>query len=267
LRHGEALKQRSRLFVSIFADAQDNDDSFYGAGTEYLRELYPYVERAITDNALTARNWIDRFGIPEEFFCPVYGLIPNTHNSTVNPSVRDHVLWAGRLDSGKRLDIVYEIARLSPEIHFDIYGNEIIEKIPSVIGALKNLPNVSLQGKYDGFFSLPTEKYFAFLYTTQCDGLPNVLLEATAAGLPVAAPDRGGIRDFVTNDTGWLVPRHTDAQAYVQILKKIREEPLEARTRWERAHVLLATRHSAKTFSRALFSAYCAENSPLAEFQ
>jgi glycosyltransferase involved in cell wall biosynthesis len=45
------------------------------------------------------------------------------------------------------------------------------------------------------------------LFTSQEDNLPNILLEAAAAGLPVVALDAGGVRDIVRNEvTGTLAP-------------------------------------------------------------
>ena len=149
-----------------------------------------------------------------------------------------------------------ETAKL-PDIFFDIYGTSVLaKKADPSVAALQKLPNVRLCGKYDGFTSLPVENYFAFLYTTQCDGLPNVLLEAVAAGLPVVAPDRGGIRDFVTSGTGWLIPNHTDVLGYVKALQEIQDQPQEARRRWECARALLQKRHNMQVFSSSLSEAY-----------
>jgi len=53
------------------------------------------------------------------------------------------------------------------------------------------------------------------------DGLPNVILEAAVAGLPVAASDAGGIGEFVANEeTGLLVPPG-DASALADALRRI----------------------------------------------
>ena len=45
-----------------------------------------------------------------------------------------------------------------------------------------------------------------FLLTSRMEGLPNVLIEAQAAGTPVVAPDVGGVREtFDHGETGWLL--------------------------------------------------------------
>ena len=255
-QYGNALRHMSKVFVSIFTDEQDRKDIFYGAGVDYLREFVPHVTKVITDNAVTSEDWEKRFGLHKDFFHPVYGVIANTDNSWSNPVRRDRVLWAGRLDDQKRLDILCEVAEKLPDIHFDVYGTLVLNKKLAVANSLRALSNVTLHGKYDGFINLPRGKHFALLYTTQYDGLPNVLLEATAAGLPVIAPDRGGIRDFITNKTGWLIANNTDIEAYITALREVQGNKEEAKVRWENAYALITERHSLKKFSQNLLEAY-----------
>jgi glycosyltransferase involved in cell wall biosynthesis len=56
---------------------------------------------------------------------------------------------------------------------------------------------VSLHGGYDDFARIVRQDHSAFVYTSAWDGLPNVLLEAASANLPIVAPDIGGIRDLI----------------------------------------------------------------------
>ncbi|MBW3636749.1 MAG: glycosyltransferase [Armatimonadetes bacterium] len=56
------------------------------------------------------------------------------------------------------------------------------------------------------------------------DGLPNVLLEAAALGLPLVTSDSEGARDFVDEDTAWLFPS-SDAMALATALGNVVSRP------------------------------------------
>lgn len=62
----------------------------------------------------------------------------------------------------------------------------------------------------------------AFLHVSLTEGLPQVLWEAQAAGLPVVATDVGGVRGAV-GDTSLLIPP-ADADAAVEALERLRED-------------------------------------------
>ena len=71
------------------------------------------------------------------------------------------------------------------------------------------------------------DSYDAFLYTSAFDGLPNVLLEALSAGLPVIAPDVGGIGEAVVNEvTGRLIEADDDTLVarYAQAICSLYED-------------------------------------------
>lgn len=74
----------------------------------------------------------------------------------------------------------------------------------------------------------------AFLFGSRTEGLPNSLLEAMAAGVPVVAMDVPGCRDVVrSGGTGLLVPAG-DAKALAKGLLYVLEHATEAH-RWGRA--------------------------------
>jgi glycosyltransferase involved in cell wall biosynthesis len=74
------------------------------------------------------------------------------------------------------------------------------------------------------------------------DGLPNALLEAQAAGIPVLASDAGGIPEAIEHgQTGFLVPRsqlHRLGEAALEVLKMPADQ---------RAQVVAAARQSVET--------------------
>jgi glycosyltransferase involved in cell wall biosynthesis len=61
-----------------------------------------------------------------------------------------------------------------------------------------------------------------FVFPTRAEGMPNVLAEAAAAGLPVVATDLPGCTDYAVanGETGWLVPPE-DVAAFTQAVERI----------------------------------------------
>lgn len=100
---------------------------------------------------------------------------------------------------------------------------------------------------------LPLEKYDAFIYTSDFDGLPNILLEMLGAGLPVIAPDVGGIREAVINGvTGKLVSGADEESlvvAYVDAVKDIYGDWSATLHAGLRARELVLTQHGPAQFS------------------
>jgi glycosyltransferase involved in cell wall biosynthesis len=63
------------------------------------------------------------------------------------------------------------------------------------------------------------------ILTSRTEGLPGVVLEAAAAGLPVIAADVGGVRDAVDDGvSGWVVPAGDEA-AFTRALQSLSADP------------------------------------------
>ena len=84
-----------------------------------------------------------------------------------------------------------------------------------------------------------------FVLSSRYEGLPMVLLEAGACGVPVVATDVPGTREVVVDgETGWLAPAG-DPQELAKTMMKLMRMPLDARhAMGERAR-----RHVAEYFS------------------
>jgi glycosyltransferase involved in cell wall biosynthesis len=63
-----------------------------------------------------------------------------------------------------------------------------------------------------------------FVLPSRKEGLPNSILEAMAAGLPVVATDVGGIGEAVTRSCGRLVP-YSDVPALAEALRRLIDSP------------------------------------------
>ena len=115
------------------------------------------------------------------------------------------------------------------------------------------MQNVRYYGPFDGLQSLPIERYDIFLYTSQWDGLPNVLLEAVSMGLPVVASATGGIPDLIQHGkTGFLVEPYDKIEGYVNCLTRIQQNRQLLQSVSLKAHELVSQRHSWENFVAVL---------------
>jgi glycosyltransferase involved in cell wall biosynthesis len=81
----------------------------------------------------------------------------------------------------------------------------------------------------------------ALVLSSVVEGLPMVLIEAAAAGLPCVATDVGGVREVVLDGETGFVVRIQDPVALAAAMKRLAELPPEARARMAesaRAHAL-----------------------------
>lgn len=219
----------------------------------WLGEIYDAVNKVFTDN----QNVIDE-SLANNAFDPAKFVVhyqpADLHSLTppkkINPKKPLKILWAGRLSHQKRLDILRRIAEKldASEFQIDAYGREQNYRGKYLAG----IPALNYRGTFSGFDSLPTDQYDVFLFTSQVDGLPNVLLEATAAGLPIVASNDGGVREFVReNETGKLVEIE-DINGYITALQVLHNQPELASKLVANAQRLLKQQHSLNEFDKAV---------------
>lgn len=136
------------------------------------------------------------------------------------------LIWASRLDSQKRPDLLRKIAialladSIDVEIH--IYGSSVLDHFdPEHFTGCRN---IFYKGQFSGLDSIPFTERDAFLYTSLFDGLPNVLLEAAQMGVPVITTDVGGIPELVSDHSGFLVRNSIDdVELVIRYVRKIKE--------------------------------------------
>ena len=257
-RYGKELNARSRLFGDFFSAGVTEDGRRVSEAFDYAPRVYPHMTAFLSDHERFLAGLAETYGFAADRLQTVYQPAPReaepreaalAGSATYGPSrPLRKILWASRLDREKFPELLVEIAKAcaGEPFEFHAFGTSLYRETPFQFEPLSNL---TYHGGYDGFETLRPREYDAFLYTTLWDGLPNVLLEAAAAGLPLIAPDVGGIREFVVHDeTGILISACDDAGAYAAALRRIAANPERATEYAEGARTLLNRRHSWRAY-------------------
>lgn len=249
-----ALKANgSRLAATLFCDDYDELGRPEGYAQSFMPSMKLALDMVITDSSQFGDALVDRFGLDRRRLTTVHSWTDSPAKET-RPSLETtrRILWASRFCPQKRPDILLSIAQALPDVTFVIHG-EVDPRSAPIAAKLKSLRNVRWHGPFNSFAEIAAQSSCdGFLYTSGWDGLPNVLVEAVAAGLPIIAPDVGGVRDLCKPATGWLIGGHDDAGGYVVAIRDLLSNRAEALRRWEQASNLLEQNHSKRAFDETM---------------
>ncbi len=87
------------------------------------------------------------------------------------------------------------------------------------------------------------------------EGLPTVVVEAGAAGLPVIASNKGGTPELINEETGYLL-KEISPDAILNALAELRNNPQQARAKAHRLRQYVYQYYDAKRNARLLLDLY-----------
>jgi glycosyltransferase involved in cell wall biosynthesis len=202
-----------------------------------------WVDRVVAVSQKVAEFCVDHIKLPASKITVIYNGLPVPEESggcreearkALELGGGIPVLGAvGRLDPAKGFDVLlraFSIAlKTCPEAyanaHLAIVGDgPLREPLQALAGEL----GLTAQTTWAGFRTdvpalLPA--FDLFVQPSLFEGLPNTVLEAMAAGLPVAASDAGGTPEVVVNgQTGLLAPTG-DPAALARVMARLLSDP------------------------------------------
>ena len=251
-KYGTQLNaMNKRLFGSVFYEDEIEPDIYFGYAPKYLGETYRYLSGVFCDTQWYPQVQREITGL-ENLIQTVY--FPFLENLKPYKAAADKapILWASRIAKQKRPELLCRLAKAMPDQEFHVYG-ESDRACKRELKELQELPNVKYLGKFNSFEQIAgRQPYAAFLYTSQYDGLPNVLIEAISNGLPVISYKVGGISELIHNDT--LL---TDEDSFEDNLKKIKNilnNKALLKNSWKHSRDILEVRHNWNSFINTLES-------------
>jgi glycosyltransferase involved in cell wall biosynthesis len=261
---GEHLKRYTRLYASIFAfQFAQNHRTKIGYAAYFLKKGMPHLAGLLSDNQRFLTDAAREYALSAVetqrmavVYQPCRLLLDDPAESPVGPlqrrkpkaipatssqpERRPQVLWAGRLDAEKRVDLFLELVRRCRFADFRVFGQVVLNDQ----GALPELPNLS----HEGPFTSPLEwldryDFDAFVFTSRWEGMPNILLEVGALGIPVIAPTVGGVVELIDETTGYPLPEQPGVADYEQALLQVTSDPAQSLQRASKLQNLIHQRH------------------------
>lgn len=254
-RRFHPMLKRNRTVFYRFCDIRTFEGGLpftLGHEFDFLSEHADALDLVITDNAATAAFDCARIDVLRDRYHALYAHhpVPTEQPLAERPKPRRRLLWASRMDRQKRPELLLKIAPLLkkrlPDVRIDIYGSAVLDMFDPA--RFDSHANLAYKGGYDGFAALPCDAFDAMVYTSHYDGLPNVVLEAMATGLPVIAPDIDGISEAVADgETGFLIDNLPDeealADAYVAAVERLYAAETDAAMLGRTGRERIAARH------------------------
>ena len=256
LPFGKALAASTRIFPCFFC----NEQTPLGYWTGYpLRYFYRYFDIAsgVCVDSHYLKSWFgEMYGVPETELprihvleAPVDAGIPLAQSPVPSDDRRKKVYWAGRFDRQKRVDIVYGIAEAMPHVDFHLWGEAVMA---NAVLAAKPPPNVTLEGKYARFEDLDLSKADAWLYTSEWDGVPSMLLEVAMTGVPLVGSLVGGTGEVLQPDLSHGIAQSEDIPSYVTALETVFADAEGARQRAGKLRETLLQQRTAEDYQNKL---------------
>ncbi|ONR67567.1 glycosyltransferase [Burkholderia cenocepacia] len=257
IESGEHLKRIAKLFACIFAFqfAEDGKSKtgyaayFLQPGLPALTALLSNNQRFVTD-ARVVYQLGDQGAKLHAIYNPSRALGENwrdvaldriARRSAALSGKRPAFLWAGRLDKEKRIDLLVALAKVCPQFDFYVYGQSVVDSGE----LLPKLSNLHLEGPFSSPAELVVDRlYTGFIFTSKWEGMPNILLEIGALGVPIVAPAVGGVGELITSATGYLLSESPTANDYRVAMEAMIADPDTTDARARALVDLIGTRHT-----------------------
>jgi len=189
--------------------------------------------RCVTVNCSPLREFaVRKIGIPESKVVLIFNGIrigpKPAGRATPEDSLTIGVM--GRLHAQKGIDVFLAAAKTildrRPKFQFLVGGDG-----PEKAALVRLAGTLGIGDRVQFLGTVPSEVFFSridvFALPSRWEGMPNVVLEAMAAAMPIAASRVGGVTDLISHDSeGLLFPPETPEALAEAVLKLARSRDL-----------------------------------------
>lgn len=150
---------------------------------------------------------------------PIENKLLATHN--LAPSERRGVIFVGRIESYKGIDLITKLAALLPQVPFAIVGSG--SQFGDLQAASSQLPNLTIYGHLSRpqVYELLSRSRVALVPSLWPEPFGLVALEAMALGTPVIVSDQGGLKEIPEPNLSGFVLSPSDLKSWASAIKTL----------------------------------------------
>ncbi|MBU9605470.1 glycosyltransferase family 4 protein [Burkholderia multivorans] len=252
-RFGERLSDSINLYSYLFCWDQTASGYRVGYPSEFFPETANNLRAVFTDTVYLKNELTRIYNVPSPLvdrivplFSPSRGIVEGPTKAEesvdgVKGRRRWKILWAGRLDRQKRFDLVQDIARRMPDVDFLCWGSALLDAPPD---HSRSPDNLILNDGFSSYDELPLAEADLWLFTSEWEGMPTILIELAHRGMPIVASSVGGVPELIDEETGWPVDDVRSIDAYIAVIRNALASPRERVARAQRLRERARIRHS-----------------------
>lgn len=217
-KFGKQLHTQSKFYSYLFCNDRDEYGNIDGYPSRHFVNTLAWNDIFFVDSKVLQTDLIKQCNNSKYVENKIQLLetpIPDSEKHIEKYALRGSsnkcIVWAGRFDEQKRPDILIKIAKKMPDFQFYAWGK-------SVLGSNKHdfseAKNIKLMGLFEDIEEILNVKPALFLYTSEWDGVPTILLKLISIGLPVVASNVGGVSEVV--EKNYLVNNIENENEYLE---------------------------------------------------
>jgi len=259
---GKQLSVTRNLYSYLFCWDRDMDGYKSGYPREYFASTYPYIKGFLLDSQFLKDDLTKMYYLSKKLQEKLHVCYSPIENQNIELNIaelaqlksslssRKKVFWAGRFDRQKRFDILIEVSKKMPQIDFFVWGKKVLNDFDFDQSALP--ANITVNGEYQDITELPLISCDAWLYTSQWDGIPTILLDIGKYGIPIVSTAVDGLKDIITEKTAWPVYEVENIDMYVDNLILALETSSNIIERTKSMIKLIKTRHNEELYKKSI---------------
>jgi glycosyltransferase involved in cell wall biosynthesis len=242
-RHIRLQKKANPLVDAIVANSCAVA-AYSSAQEEWPIDGYHVIYNGI--DATTMQSVVDpeilrkRFRIPEGK--KVIGMVAN-----MSP-VKDYPLF---------LEAAVEILAKRTDVHFLMVGHgpgvHSIEKKIKKMNAQNSITHIKTVSEMPDLFRV----FSVSVLTSKVEGLPNVVMEAMAAKVPIVASSVGGIPELIENERSGLLVHTRTPKSFADAIERCLNEPDQTQQRVDDAYKRIVQEFSLPNMVESYDDLYC----------